>query len=155
MSAPVNTPTQDSPLLADGFVKNSLTGRLIKVHGGTYQSLVEKGFTLDRESGAMLPPSQSPDMLGHDTLAAEHSNARRKPSRQSTRRRSGVHGVPVRGSGNSSVLALLAALSACTPSFVYIAALLCSHHSIVSPSIVGRQAICTVWAARPKQWVVK
>lgn len=102
VSAPVNTPTQDSPLLADGFVKNSLTGRLIKVHGGTYQSLVAKGFTLDRQSGSMLPPPQSPETRVHDVLTADHSSARRRPSRQSSRRR-GINGTPVRGSGNSSI----------------------------------------------------
>jgi hypothetical protein len=101
MSAPVASPQQESPLLAAGLVKNSLTGRLIKIDGGTYHNLLEKGFTLDRESGAMLPPPSSPDLMGQDVVSPALTGSRR-PSRQSTRRR-GPAGTPMQGSGNSSM----------------------------------------------------
>lgn len=97
VSAPVISPGSDSPLLAAGLVLNSATGRMIKIGGGTYQSLLEKGFSMDREAGAMIPPSRSPDMF-----AGDNSTPNRPSPYQRHTRRSGTGRSPIHGSSNSS-----------------------------------------------------
>lgn len=96
-SAPVISPGNDSPLLAAGLVLNSATGRMIKIGGGTYQSLLEKGFSMDREAGAMIPPSRSPDLF-----AADQSTPGRHSPYQRHTRRNGTGRSPMHGSTNSS-----------------------------------------------------
>ena len=76
----------DSPLLAAGLVTNEATGRHIKVGGGTYKSLVQQGFVLDRTAGVMRSPEpQSDEARGRGSPA--DAAARRRQS-ATTRRRS-------------------------------------------------------------------
>lgn len=96
-SAPVMSPGNESPLLAAGLVLNSATGRMIKIGGGTYQSLLDKGFSLDREAGAMIPPARSPDVFESDQRTPNLVS----PYQRQTRR-SGAGFSPMHGSTNSS-----------------------------------------------------